>query len=539
MKYSRFALINVLHSILVIKSIVSLGSVKDSVTQHTSLSSKRLVAKNNSFNASSKLKTNNENEFNENILNQLSNISRDYASNTKTDTMKTSLLHLVALDPYYIKQSLASNETRNFLIQNKNDAKSKIKHRGINHITQLYNDFKDGHFYNNNDNINTIRLIPAVRITSNKKLMFKFNLSLLSNSEKLVKAELYINKKFIKHRFKFALKYFLNKELERRQSDSATIIDLENFRFGNGNILKRNPWQMFNIIDSLSSYFVVRSNEKNIKQQRDLNRKNNTFYYTINNLKSSNEEKSEFTLIMEAHINSRNKKSLYKIDSNDLSNPYLIIYSKEDDKYMKDFFQNRLPSELIKSSENSNGNEQSKKIDWTKSYVNDEELLNLKKFEEEVDKMNELNDKNEIEPISYLSSNDTSIKIFEPLESNAKLNNIETLDSKNEFNRQKTKRNSKYLELGFFIKDKQPPQKHIKRSDLDDSLQLLPEESNWEVKEIENNLNGEHICKAKSLTMDFQDLSFSGWILEPKSFQSNICSGVCKFSHDEVITLSF
>jgi len=277
MKNSRFVLINVLHVILVLKSIVSLENVKDSIPQYTSLRSKRVIAKNNSFNASSKLKANNENEFNENILNQLSNISRDYASNTKTDTIKTSnysnsLLHLFALDPYYVKQSLASNETQNFLIQN-NDAKYKVKHRGVNHITQLYNDLKDGHFYNNNDNINTIRLIPAVRITSNKKLTFKFNLSLLSNSEKLVKAELYINKKFIKHRFKFALKYLLNKELERRQSDSATIIDLENFRFGNGNILKRNPWQMFNIIDSMSSYFIVRSNENKMKQQRDLNKK--------------------------------------------------------------------------------------------------------------------------------------------------------------------------------------------------------------------------------------------------------------------------
>ncbi len=242
---------------------------------------------------------------------------------------------------------------------------------------------------------------------------------------------------------------------------------------------------------------------------------------------------------MEAHINSRNKKSLSKIDSNDLSNPYLIIYSKEDDKYMKDFFQNRLPSELIKSSENSNGNKQSKKINWKKDYANDEEILNLKKFEEEVDKMNELNDKNEIEPISYLSSKDTSIKIFEPLEGISKLNNIETINSKNEFNRQKTKRNSKYSELGFFIKGKQPPQKHTKRSDLDDDLQLLPEESNWEVEETEKDLNNEYACKAKSLTIDFQDLSFSGWILEPKSFQSNICSGVCKFSQDEVIILSF
>ena len=42
-------------------------------------------------------------------------------------------------------------------------------------------------------------------------------------------------------------------------------------------------------------------------------------------------------------------------------------------------------------------------------------------------------------------------------------------------------------------------------------------------------------CGKQAITINFEDISFSDWILEPKSFQSNYCSGTCKYPLDQVI----
>ena len=34
-------------------------------------------------------------------------------------------------------------------------------------------------------------------------------------------------------------------------------------------------------------------------------------------------------------------------------------------------------------------------------------------------------------------------------------------------------------------------------------------------------------CGLKPLVIDFSDLGFSSWIIEPKSYVSNLCSGIC------------
>ncbi len=36
------------------------------------------------------------------------------------------------------------------------------------------------------------------------------------------------------------------------------------------------------------------------------------------------------------------------------------------------------------------------------------------------------------------------------------------------------------------------------------------------------------ICFIKPFVIDFADLGFSSWILEPKNFLANLCSGACQ-----------
>ena len=35
-------------------------------------------------------------------------------------------------------------------------------------------------------------------------------------------------------------------------------------------------------------------------------------------------------------------------------------------------------------------------------------------------------------------------------------------------------------------------------------------------------------CSLKPLVIDFSDLGFSSWMIEPKSYMANLCSGVCQ-----------
>ena len=42
-------------------------------------------------------------------------------------------------------------------------------------------------------------------------------------------------------------------------------------------------------------------------------------------------------------------------------------------------------------------------------------------------------------------------------------------------------------------------------------------------------------CDKEAMLVDFEDLGFSSWIMEPKSFPSSSCSGICAFPTSQVI----
>lgn len=60
-----------------------------------------------------------------------------------------------------------------------------------------------------------------------------------------------------------------------------------------------------------------------------------------------------------------------------------------------------------------------------------------------------------------------------------------------------------------------------KQSSLDSNTFL----SNWNdsISIIEP-----EICSVKPFVIDFSDLGFSSWMIEPKNFMANLCSGSCQ-----------
>lgn len=155
--------------------------------------------------------------------------------------------------------------------------------RGINQIKSIYNTLQAGNSPFNDNRINTVRYVPSKKVDSNNKMYFIFNISLLSSTEDVLKAELYINRKYIRQRLTFDLHYFLystltkssgktQKRSQRQQNGASITIDLRNFFSRRFN--KKNHWQSFNIIESIKSYLFARNKPKVFKN-------NTNTYYTF------------------------------------------------------------------------------------------------------------------------------------------------------------------------------------------------------------------------------------------------------------------
>lgn len=462
---------------------------------------------------------------------------------------------LISTKTANISNSKKLNRSKVKVKSNKNlkTTSSKIPiSKGIYQIKSIYNNFKNGKAVLNDKSINTIRYIPSVKVDSTKKLYFLFNLSLISGSETVIKSDLFINRKYVKQRLEFNMHYFLYSSGTKRNSSSANqkvnrdtsaggtsaTIYLKNLKQDKSS--NQYIWQSFNIIDSVKSYLTIRNSRKLLENAVNKSLSKN-IYFTYNNnaqiSSSSSSQLDELVLIMEA-TNYKSRKSNSK-NLADTLNPYLIVYSKEKETNMKKFFQSRMPNILQETKS-------SKPDDSVPFRTSEDELSQLKKFENQVDKQNESFDSNEssdfttAKSVQIASSNEIN-KTNVSLNLTAKLSSIESyLIEKSKQNDPyfnylpRSKRDLKARRLTPSFEDAYEEDDIASGNVFEDSNRFGP---NIQVADNETK-NKITKCDKQSITIDFEDMSFSDWIVEPKRFPSNYCSGACKFPLDQKISYS-
>ncbi len=342
---------------------------------------------------------------------------------------------------------------------------------------------------------------------------------MLSGSEHLIKTDLFINRKYIKQKLEFNLHYFLYSTFNNKRNNSSFKMNkINSINNNNGGTsatiyLKnvkldkyQSTWQSFNILDSINSYLSIRNTKQLIETKKKTNK---NVYYTNNNSNNdfigNMDQLDELVLIMEASNYKANKKSNKNLA--DVLNPYLMIYTNENESNMKSFFQSRV---VAAASESTNI-----QVDGSKSD-------DLKNFENQVDKLNESYDSNEMSELTTSSNpttNASATSTKRVIIANQTLN-ITKLSAIESYLIEKSKQNDPYFNY--------LPIEH----------KISKRSASFEQNVFDNHFSEvitEHSeCSKHSITIDFEDMSFSDWILEPKRFPSNYCSGVCKFPFSQV-----
>lgn len=341
---------------------------------------------------------------------------------------------------------------------------------------------------------------------------------MLSNTERIIKAEFYVNRKFIKQKLMLNLNYLFYKDANLT-ANTAAQIDLSNMRLSR--TTAANNWHFFNIVDSLRSYVNLRNGR--------------------------NQPDEQLLLIVEA------KFRFKKFNFNAALNPYLIIYTSEQESKMRNFFQSRLPNEL--SHEERESSPSGVVTSTSTSTTTTSPTMNKQAPTTE-----------QTNKFSYYANKDSSIMIVEelPVVQSKTVQELMKLKKANMSSSSAAKYLLNYLpkvedKLDEYVFINQA--KKIKRravmspsfDDLNDDSKNGEEENNdenlllpwnenaWNMDENATDLMRaqESKCQTQPIKIDFQDIGFSTWIIEPKSFDSNYCSGKCNFAQNEVTSLPF
>lgn len=339
---------------------------------------------------------------------------------------------------------------------------------------------------------------------------------MLSGSEHLIKTDLFINRKYIKQKLEFNLHYFLYSTFNKRNNSSFKVNKINSINNSNNGgtsatiYLKnvkldkyQSTWQSFNILDSINSYLSIRNTKQLIETKKKTNK--NVYYTNKNNDFIANmDQLDELVLIMEASNYKANKKSNKNLA--DILNPYLMIYTNENESNMKNFFQSR----VVAAASESNIQVDANKSD------------DLKNFENQVDKLNESYDSNEMSELTASSTPTTTIASSTSsrvIIANQTLN-ITKLSAIESYLIEKSKQNDPYFNY-------LPIEHKISKRSVSFEQNVFDNHFSEAITEHSE-------CSKHSITIDFEDMSFSDWILEPKRFPSNYCSGVCKYPFSQV-----
>ncbi|RNA19336.1 bone morphogenetic 3 [Brachionus plicatilis] len=368
------------------------------------------------------------------------------------------------------------------------------KTRGLEQLRAMYQVLKNGETIHKNPETNTIRFIPSIRIVNNNRASFIFNLSMLGDSEKVLSAELYLNRRLLRHRPLVNLHYHLSNSSNLDEvvaqilnSTVSSVIDLSGFRHRR----RRSNWHAFDLADSVSSFLATRFNRFKLGQINN-NFINKNFYYTLDNEVSKQSELEDLMLM---------------IDSDRFRNvhprlaPYLIVYSHEHDEEMRNFFQNRLPTDLLDDRAIPQNNVHHESAQVYHSKDSSIKLIETKSFD------------------GYGKNKSNLFNYLPDYKQNLNLHNIELI-FKDHYRRRR---------------DLESPEVYNEANETNLLLPWDDERWNHDLNETKKEIVK---CQTKPLIIDFQDLSFSSWIIEPKRFQGNYCDGSCKYPYNKEVSFS-
>lgn len=412
------------------------------------------------------------------------------------------------------KNSNKTNENEKKKIQDVKKIQNEISNnRAIEYLRAIYENFNAENSMIDFPLINTVRHLPSFKTEFNNKTYFLFNLSSIGTHEILKKADLVVNKKRIFRKLTFNLFFNLMKSGSNQTIDSVIKNSIKQplLRLEVKNILGRKQkadsnypfkdeyqWQSISIFDTLSSFVLMKNYEAQNPQNLILAIELEKYDFNRNSVKLLSKLKNKF--------------------ENMINNPYLIVHSYENETFSRRFFEERiLPSRA--------------------ALVEDQQkdISELENFESEVDDSNtqshdEINEANFAEIDDTLKSSSISNVIANKEEKTRK---IQMLKNENEIYYNYLPQTSSSEQIKFNIRSKR-----FGESEAEEVANKTSEESSetfsssqfkWPNKVSEQKSS---LCRAVPITIDFGDLSFADWIIEPKSFQSNYCSGKCSLNED-------
>lgn len=371
------------------------------------------------------------------------------------------------------------------------------KLRGLEQLNSMYQVLKNGEPIHKNPETNTIRFVPSIKTVHNKKPSFIFNLSMLGESEKILSVELYMNRRQLRFKPLVNLHYVLGNKANLNDmmpdvlnSSIASVIDLSGLRQRR----RRTNWHQFDLVDSVSSFLKTRFNRLKFGQiNNNYISRGKNFYYTFDKKMAEKNQLEDLILMVDS---SRFGNVHPRLE------PYLIIYSREAESEMKNFFKNRLPNDLSEDKKKT-GFDLENHVYQQPEQVYHSKDSSIKLIETK--KMDNF-DQNKSDLFNYLPD----------YKQNLNLNNIELIFKDHSRNKRDLDSRENLNEANW-------------------TSFLLP----WDDERWNHDLNEtkkEKIkCQTKPLIVDFHDLSFSDWIIEPKRFHGNYCDGSCKHPYNKVI----
>lgn len=331
-------------------------------------------------------------------------------------------------------------------------------------------------------------------------------MSLLSTSEQLVKVELSIHKRFVNQRLAFNLNYFLYSTSNKSESKQSNEFDQPsaNIDLANKRMPRHHHWAHFNIIDSLSSYTSVRNERFDRLNQEALRMTG-----------KQQTRPDELIFILETEKSSR----LSKMKLQDSINPFIMVYTNENQETMKNFFQTRIPSELV-----------SGEVVESPEYDMDQEDENLDTTIMHTTTTASTTTIKQTQYDYFMSNKDKSVIL---IEEKAKPNidhvKAKLKEASKLMNGTEEKLNKIYESslMSFFNGKRKRDLNAMNENETDSPLLLSENLANYHDTKQAG-------CEMKPVIIDFSDLSFNEWIIEPKSFQTNYCAGECDFKSNKV-----